>query len=208
MALERHPDLVVFEGSGAALPPIASDRRVLVVSTHQDVELACGYLNAYRILISDLVVLNFAEPGKRLDQLRHAIAALRPDLPVIATSMRPRPLVSVAGKKVALFTTAPKAALRPLGEHLERAHGAEVVHVSGNLANRRELADELTRIDAELFLVELKAAAVDVVIEEAVARGCEVGLVDNELVPLEGEADLERALLELAQQARAKGRVG
>jgi hypothetical protein len=45
------------------------------------------------------------------------------------------------------------------------------------------------------------------VIEEAMRRGCEVGLVDNELVPLEGEAELEPALLELAQQARAKATV-
>ncbi|MGC9974564.1 MAG: 2,3-diphosphoglycerate synthetase [Gaiellaceae bacterium] len=208
MALERRPDLVVFEGSGAALPPIASDRRVLVVSAHQDVELACGYLNAYRILVSDLLVLSFAEPGKRLDQLRRAIAELRPDLPVIATAMRPRPLAPVAGKKVALFTTAPKVALRPLGEQFERVHGAEVVHVSGNLALRSELTAELAQVDAELFLVELKAAAVDVVIEEAVARGCEVGVIDNELVPLAGEAELEPALLELAQQARAKEPVG
>ena len=207
MALERRPDLVVFEGSGAALPPIATDRRVLVVSAHQDAELACGYLNAYRILISDLLVLSFAQPGKRLAQLRAAIAALRPDLQVIATSMRPRPLTPVAGKKVALFTTAPKEALRPLGEHLEQSHGAEVVNVSGSLARRGELAKEMAQIDAEVFLVELKAAAVDVVIEEAVARGCEVGLVDNELVPLEGEADLEPELLELAQQAREKATV-
>jgi len=208
LALERRPDLVVFEGSGAALPPIASDRRVLVVSAHQDVELACGYLNAYRILISDLIVLSFAEPGRRLDQLRRAIAALRPDLQIIASSMLPRPLASVAGKTVALFTTAPKSALPPLGEHLDRAHGARVVHVSGSLARRAELVDELKQIEAEVFLVELKAAAVDVVIEEAAARGCEVALVDNELVPLEGEAELEPALLELAQQARAKVAVG
>ncbi len=207
LALERRPDLVIFEGSGAALPPIASDRRVLVVSAHQDAELACGYLNAYRILISDLIVLSFAEPGERLDQLRRRVAALRPDLQLIATSMRPRPLTPVAGKKVALFTTAPKRALRQLGEHFERAHGADVVHVSGSLARRQELAKELAQIDAEVFLVELKAAAVDVVIEEAVARGCEVGLIDNELVPLEGEPGLEPALLELAQQARAKASV-
>ena len=207
MAFERHPDLVVFEGSGAALPPIASDRRVLVMSAHQDVELACGYLNAYRILISDLLVLSFAEPGERLDQLRRRVAALRPDLKLIATSMRPRPLTPVAGKKVALFTTAPKKALRPLGEHFQRAHGAEVVHVSGSLAHRPKLVEELARIDAEVFLVELKAAAVDVVIAEAVARGREVGLIDNELVPLEGETALAPALLELAKQARAKATV-
>ena len=207
MALERHPELVIFEGSGAALPPIATDRRVLVMAAHQDVELACGYLNAYRILISDLVVLSFAEPGERLAGLKRAIAALRPDLPVIATSMLPRPLAPVAGRRVALFTTAPAPALPALGEHLERAHGAEVVHVSGSLARRGELSDELAGIDAELFLVELKAAAVDVVIEEAVARGCEVGVVDNVLVPLEGEAELEPALLELAQKARERAAV-
>ena len=198
------PDLVVFEGSGAALPPVATDRRVLVVSAHQDPELACGYLNTYRILVSDLVVLSFAEPGERLDQLRGALALLRPELPVIATAMRPRPLVSVAGKKTALFTAAPESALPPLAQYLESAHGAEVVHVSGNLARRKELRAELETIEAELFLVELKAAAVDVVIEEAVARGCEVAVVDNELVPLAGEPDLENALLRLGEQARAK----
>src|SRR5450830_919708 len=110
MALERRPDLVVFEGSGAALPPIASDRRVLVVSAHQDAELACGYLNAYRILVSDLLVLSFAKRGRRLDQLLCAIAALRPDWPVFATSRRPAPLVPVAGKKVAFFAKTPTAA--------------------------------------------------------------------------------------------------
>jgi len=204
MALERHPDLVVFEGSGAALPPIATDQRALVVSAHQDPELACGYLNTYRILVSDLVVLSFAEPGERLDQLREALASLRPELPVIATTMRPRPLAPVAGKKTALFTTAPESALPPLARHLESAYGAEVVHVSGNLARREELRSELETIEAELFLVELKAAAVDVVIEEAVARGCEVAVVDNELVTLDGEPDLERALLRLGEQARAK----
>jgi cyclic 2,3-diphosphoglycerate synthetase len=206
MALERHPDLVVFEGSGAALPPIATDRRVLVVSSHQDAELACGYLNAYRILMSDLVVIAFAEAGERLYQLRAAIGSLRPGVPVIATAMRPRPLQPVAGKKTALFTTAPSRALAPLGEHLERAYGADVVHVSGNLARRRDLRDELAKVDAEIFLVELKAAAVDVVIEEASARGCEVGIVDNEMVPLQGEDDLESALLDLAEQARASFR--
>jgi len=204
MALELRPDLVVFEGSGAALPPIATDRRVLVVSAHQDAELACGYLNTYRVLVSDLVVLSFAEPGERLDQLRGALASLRPELPVIATTMKPRPLVPVAGKKTALFTTAPEPALPPLADHLESAYGAEVVHVSGNLARRKELRSELETIEADLFLVELKAAAVDVVVEEAVARGCEVAVVDNELVTLAGEPDLESALLRLGEQARAK----
>src|SRR5947208_9231512 len=54
LAAEREPDLVLFDGSGAAIPPIAVDRRILVVGPGQD---ATAYLNAYRVLISDLVVL-------------------------------------------------------------------------------------------------------------------------------------------------------
>ena len=47
------PDLVVFDGSGAAIPPVATDRRILVTSGAQDVRAG---LNAYRVLVSDLVV--------------------------------------------------------------------------------------------------------------------------------------------------------
>lgn len=201
LALARRPELTVFEGSGAALPPVATDRRVLVVSAHQDAELAAGYLNAYRILTSDLVVISFAEPGRPLDELRTAIVGLRPDLPLIAAAMRLRPLVEAAGKKAALFTTAPAAALPALAAHLEEAHGTEIVHVSGNLARRQELAAELEQIEADLFLVELKAAAVDVVLEEAERRGVEAGIVAGEFVPLEGEPDLDEAMLRLAEQA-------
>jgi cyclic 2,3-diphosphoglycerate synthetase len=203
LALERKPELVIFEGSGASLPPVATDRRVLVISAHQDAELACGYLNAYRILVSDLVVISFAEPGPELDEIRRRIALLRPDLPVIATAMFPYPLSPVEGKTTALFTTAPEGALRQLGEHLERRHGARVVHVSGKLADRPALREELARVDAEVFLVELKAAAVEVVVEEALARGCEVVLAGGECVALTGEAELEPALSLLAERAIA-----
>ena len=55
-ALERDPDLVIFDGSGAAIPPVDADRRILVAGAHQDPALVTGYLNAYRILISDLVL--------------------------------------------------------------------------------------------------------------------------------------------------------
>lgn len=204
MALVRRPELVVFEGSGAALPPIATDRRVLVVSAGQDAELAAGYLNAYRILVSDLIVISFAEPGAGLERIRAAIAELRPDLPTIATTMRLRPLVDVAGRKAALFTTAPDAALPALTAHLESAYGADIVHASGNLARRADLAAELKTIDAELFLVELKAAAVEVVLEEAERRGIESGIVAGEFTPLDGEPDLEQAMVRVAEQALAR----
>ena len=61
-ALARSPDLVIFEGSGSALPPVQTSRRVLVAPAGSDVT---GYLNAYRLLISDLLVLTMAEDARR-----------------------------------------------------------------------------------------------------------------------------------------------
>jgi predicted GTPase len=49
----------------------------------------------------------------------------------------------------------------------------------------------LANVDAEIVVTELKAAAIDVVTEEAAARGLPVVLADNELVPLEGDLDAE-----------------
>ena len=48
---------MIFDGSGAAIPPVEVDARVLVTSSAQPVEVVTGYLNAYRILISDLVLV-------------------------------------------------------------------------------------------------------------------------------------------------------
>jgi cyclic 2,3-diphosphoglycerate synthetase len=59
---------------------------------------------------------------------------------------------------------------------------AEIVSVSRNLANRALLADDLARTDADVFLVEIKAAAIDLVAEAAVKRGTEVVFAENEVL--------------------------
>jgi cyclic 2,3-diphosphoglycerate synthetase len=56
LAAQRHPDVVLFDGSGAAIPPVDVDRRVLVVGRGQSGD---DYLNTYRRLISDVVVDDF-----------------------------------------------------------------------------------------------------------------------------------------------------
>jgi cyclic 2,3-diphosphoglycerate synthase len=45
-AIEREPELVIFDGSGAAIPPVDADRRILVAGAHQEAALVAGYLNA------------------------------------------------------------------------------------------------------------------------------------------------------------------
>jgi cyclic 2,3-diphosphoglycerate synthetase len=201
LAAERSPDLVVFEGSGAALPPLEPAAAILVAGAHQPPGLVTGYLNAFRILVSDLVILTMAEEGDRLDALKREIDELKPGIPVVAVSLRPRPVEPVEGRRVAFFSTAPAGVLERLGQHLRDEHGADVVHVSGSLARRDELRRELEGLDADVYLVEIKAAAIDVVGEAAAERGVEVVFADNELVPLPGERDLDQEILLLAEAA-------
>jgi cyclic 2,3-diphosphoglycerate synthetase len=201
-AAALQPDLVVFDGSGAALPPVEVARRVLVVGAHQDPRVATGYLNGYRLLLADLVVLSMADGD--VEPVRRRVSALvRPGVPVVAATLRPRPLGSIAGRSVAYFGTAPELSHERLA-HALREDGAEVVHVSGALSDRGRLRAELDRCDADVFVVELKAAAVDVVAETALERGIDIVLAANDVVPLTGELDLDGELRRLADEAIAQ----
>ena len=172
VAAERDPDLVVFDGSGAAIPPVAVDRRILVVGPEQD---ATAYLNAYRVLISDLVLVLGDAPLEPIRALK--------DVPVHRFKLVLRPLEPLRGRRVAVFTAGPAKT-----GHLD----AEVIAVSGNLANRAVLRQDLARVDADVYLVELKAAAIDVVAEAAAERGIEVVLAANDVVCDELDAELQR----------------
>jgi cyclic 2,3-diphosphoglycerate synthetase len=152
LAAERKPDVVIFDGSGAAIPPIDVDRRVLVVGRDQDAD---QYLNTYRRLISDVVIED--------------------------AELRLRATAPLKGR-VAVFTAGATDV-----SHLD----AEVVHVSTNLADRELLRHDL--VDADTYLVELKAAAIDVVAEHALAHGIRVVLAANDLV-----GDFDEQLLALA----------
>jgi cyclic 2,3-diphosphoglycerate synthase len=210
IAAELRPDLVLFEGSGAAIPPVDVAARVLAVGGGQDPGLVTGYLGAYRILLSDLVVLTGCEEPlvsrAALDEVRRAIADVKPNVRVVATVFRQRPVEPVEGKRVALFSTAPAEIHDRIKRHLEDEHGAEVALVSGNLSKRDELRRELespAARDAEVYLVEIKAAAIEVVAEAAKERGIGVVFADNEVLPLEHEPELNGELRALAERALA-----
>lgn len=53
LAAELQPDVVLFDGSGSAIPPVATDRRVLVTGRGRRRD---PYLDTYRRLVSDLVL--------------------------------------------------------------------------------------------------------------------------------------------------------
>jgi cyclic 2,3-diphosphoglycerate synthetase len=167
LAAERRPDVVVFDASGTAVPPVAVDRRVLVVGPDHDLD---SYFNTYRRLISDLV-----------------IAVDREVEGALTATLRLRPLGPLAGR-VAVFTAGGVDT-----SHLD----VDVVHVSPHLSDRATLRDELSRLDADTYLVEVKAAAIDVVAEDALARGRQVVLAANDVVG----AGLDDALLSLLPEA-------
>jgi cyclic 2,3-diphosphoglycerate synthase len=210
LAASLEPDLVLLEGSGAAIPPVEAARRILVAGAHQDPEVVAGYLGAYRLLISDLVLLTMCEEPLATPEGVAALSAAVgevTDVPVIPTVLRPRPVESVTGRRVAVFTTAPAAIQARLSEHLEREHGAQVTLLSGSLARREELRRELdsrAARDAETYLVEIKAAAIDVVAEVASERGIPVVFADNEVLPVDPEADLDGQIEALAEAAVAE----
>jgi cyclic 2,3-diphosphoglycerate synthetase len=188
LAAERGPDIVIFEGSGAAFPPIDTSKRVLVVGGGQSPVVAAGYLNAYRILVSDLVLV--IGGGGSLAAIRELT-----DVPVLEARLRPRPAESVDGP-VAVFTTAPAEAREAIRAELAE-QGLDVRHVSTSLADRDALRAELESVDAETILVELKAAAIDVVAEAAAERGARLVLLGSDVV-----ADgLDEHLLALAEDA-------
>jgi len=173
LAVEREPDVVVFDGSGAAIPPVDVDARILVSGRGHD---PLAYLNAYRVLVSDLVVLvGGGDVG--------AIRALK-KMPVLEAELRLRPISPLGGRRVAVFTTGAAPT-----DHLD----AEVVSVSRNLADRERLSEDLERTDADVYLVEIKAAAIDLVAVAAEARGVEVVFAENEVV----SPELDDAILGL-----------
>ena len=132
--------------------------------------------------------------------LADAIREVKPEVTVIAVGFRPRPLAPIAGKRVAYFTTAAAAAHERLADDLAGL-GAEVVHVSGNLADRPALQRELKAVDADVYLTEIKAAGIDVVAEAGAQRGVEIVLAANDVVPCPGQPEPEPALLALADSA-------
>jgi cyclic 2,3-diphosphoglycerate synthetase len=180
LAASLAPGAIVLEGSGACIPPVAVDATVCVAGAGTDEPFA-----EVRLLRADLVL---AGSEGVAEQAREAVAALGGDPPVVRFELRPEPAEPVpSDARVALFTTG-----------AQRCEGVDPAVTSKNLARREALAADLDRAAAagcDLYLTELKAAAIDTVAARARAEGVRLGFVRNRPVGLDG--DLDAALMGL-----------
>jgi cyclic 2,3-diphosphoglycerate synthase len=209
LALTLEPDVVLLEGSGAAFPPVAADRTVCVVAAQTARVYALAFLGPFRLMRSQLVLLTGADElaPSELDALKAAIERWCGDSPVIACTLEPEPAEELpAGARVALFTTAPAGAEPRIRERLaERGVGVELF--SPNLARREALERDIelaVRNHCDLFLTELKAAAVETVAERAERHGAGLVFLRNRPRSLDEEPGLDAELLALHEHSAAE----
>jgi cyclic 2,3-diphosphoglycerate synthase len=173
LAASLGPGAIVFEGSGACIPPVEADRTVCVLGAGPPEPFA-----EYRLARADLVLAAKGAPD--------------PPAGAVPFELRPEPLEPVPdGARVAAFTTG-----------ATQVNGVpEPVLVSTNLARRSALAADLDRAAAErcdVYLTELKAAAIDTVAVRARAEGARVVFIRNRPV------GVDDALVKLYRDAGRK----
>jgi len=201
-ANELAGDLLLLEGSGAAVPPVHADATLLVVPGDCDPEFVRGYLGAYRILLADLVAVTMGESPRstpaQVEDLLGTIRSVSQRAVVVHTVLRPVPLGMVSGAKVFFATTASTPVTAVLAAYLQERYDCEVVATSSHLADRPALRADLERAGAfDVLLMELKAAAVDVAARAASAVGARTVVCDNRpiVVGPTGETEGEETLV-------------
>ena len=198
----------IFEGSGAAIPPIKTDKKIALIGANQPIENLTTYFGPYRVGLGDLVILTMCEEPMankdKIKKIEEFVADVNPDATVISTVFRPKPLGNLAGKKVLFATTAPESVKDKLVEYLERNYDCEVIGTTAHLSNRPLLRQDIEKYidEAEVMLTELKAAAVDVATKDALSHGLEVVYCDNIPVAInENYPDLKKTVIKLVDSA-------
>lgn len=181
IAEDRPEDLVILEGSGAAIPPVRASAGLFCVPATAEGWEVEGYLGPLRVLLSDLAVVTMAEEAAPAAAVESTIRRVSPSIDIIRTVLRPNPLTEVGGRRIFYSCTAPPRVENVLRRHLEEAHGCEVVAMSFALADRDRLrADMAASPPFDVLVTEIKAAAIDVAVRAAAEAGKDVVFADNE----------------------------
>ena len=185
LANEVESKFVIFEGSGAAIPPIKTDRKITLIGANQPIENLTTYFGPYRVGLGDVVILTMCEEpmcsAEKMKEIEGFVSEVNPDAVVISTVFRPKPLDVIESKRVLFATTAPEEVKDKLVDYLEKNYGCKVIGTTAHLSNRPLLREDMKKYmdKADVMLTELKAAAVDVATKDAMAHGLEVVYCDN-----------------------------
>jgi cyclic 2,3-diphosphoglycerate synthetase len=181
LAASLEPDAIVLEGSGSCVPPVEAHATVCVVGDRAG---ALDALGPYRLLRADVALVADAA-------LVPEVAAICPG-ETLAFALRAEPAEPLpADARVALFSTSDAP-----------CRGVDPLVASSALARRGELAGDLDRAAAErcdVYLTELKAAAIDTVAARARREGARVVFLRNR--PVGVERDLDAVLVKLYGRA-------
>lgn len=210
LANEVDADFVIMEGSGAAIPPIKTNKHVVLAGANQPLINIERFFGPFRIKMADLVVLTMCEmpmaSPEKVEGIIKFINEINPQATVIPTVFRPKPLEPIEGKRVLFATTAPDSIKTVLIEHLQDNYGCTVVGTTSHLSNRPLLQKDIEKYigEADVMLTELKAAAVDVATKDALDAGLEVVYCDNiPKVTDESYGNLSDAIIRVVDDAIA-----
>jgi hypothetical protein len=123
------------------------------------------------------------------------------DVPLELADVSPAPVVRVRLEPEPAEELPPDARVAFFSTGVGECSGLEPLVTSRNLAHRGALADDLTRAQQEncdVYLTELKAAAIDTVAAHARRRGARVVFVRNRVVGEDPDHDLDDLLAGLA----------
>jgi cyclic 2,3-diphosphoglycerate synthetase len=141
LAAERRPDVVIFDGSGAAIPPVRTGRRILVTGRGA----RDPYLDTYRRLVSDVVLeapelrLEPTEPLEGRVAVFTAgatdVSHLAADVVRVSPNLANRPALRADLVEAETYLVELKgAAIDVVAEHAA-AHGIRVVLARNELAD-------------------------------------------------------------------------
>ncbi|MGX8693914.1 MAG: 2,3-diphosphoglycerate synthetase [Methanobrevibacter sp.] len=208
LANEVDSKFAIFEGSGAAIPPIKTDKKIVLIGANQPIENLTTYFGPYRVGLGNLVILTMCEePMANKDKIKaieEFVCDVNPDATVISTVFRPKPLDDISNKKVLFATTAPEGVKDKLVDYLENNYGCEIIGTTSHLSNRPLLREDMEKYmdKVDVMLTELKAAAVDVATKDAIAAGLEVVYCDNIPVAIDDSyPDLGQSVLNIVDSA-------
>ncbi|WP_336364990.1 2,3-diphosphoglycerate synthetase [Halalkalicoccus salilacus] len=212
-AAELADGFVIMEGSGATMPPVETDTRIVLIGAAQPLEHILQYFGQYRVQTSDLAVVTMCEEplasDEKVRRIEEGITSISPDIEYLLTTFRPEPGEDVSGRSVFVATTAPEAIASTIETALEEEHGCDVVGLSTNLSNRAELRTDLDdgTGDADVLLTEIKAASIDVAGRYAKEHGLEIVFMHNEATPIRGSVDsLDAGVVSLCERTLADRR--